>query len=93
MGRSRKRGRERGSATLWRVSVVLLDGRRVQEVFSRDGKVGVVFPLVGKGLDGGTLGRIEQVCTEGKNDRGEVYVRGRQGHNCEKSEKELAVVD
>jgi len=55
--------RERGSATLWSVGVVLLDGRRVQEVFSRDGKVGVVFPLVGKGLDGGTVGRIEQVCT------------------------------
>ena len=43
--------RERGSATLWSVGVVLPDGRRVQEVFSRDGKVGVVFPLVGKGLE------------------------------------------
>ncbi len=73
--------RERGSATLWRVGVVLLDGR-----------VGVVFPLVGKGLDGGTLGRIVQVCTEGKKDKEEVYVRGRQGHNCRKSGKELAVV-
>ena len=71
--------------------VVELGGRRVQEVFSRDGKVGVVFPLVGKGLDGGTLGRIEQVCTEGENDREEVYVRGRQGHSCWKSGKELIV--
>ena len=50
-GEDRERERERGSATLWRVGVVLLDGRRVQEVFSRDGKVGVVFPLVGKGLE------------------------------------------
>ena len=46
----------------------------------------------GEGTGWGTLGRIEQVCIEGKNEREEVYVRGRQGHSCEKSGKELAVV-
>ena len=46
----------------------------------------------GEGTGWGTLGRIVQVCTEGKNDREEVYVRGRQGYSCGKSGKELAVV-